>query len=98
MTESQLTPEQKKAIMKAMKSHMIANLLIFFKFLFFILMAAFVTAMVNFYYVKSESFGFMATLVNVIFLMHFMIQDMVAKRAVYDSAIKKILYPEGEKK
>ena len=81
-----------------MKGHMLASFFIFLKYITFIFIADFLTVAANVYYVTSESFVFPMTIVNLIFLMHFMLKETQAKRADFNKNLKKILYPDQEVK
>ena len=93
-----LTPEQRKAVSKLIQRHMLASFALFVKYLFFILLSAFLTVAVNVYYVQSESFVFPVALVNFIFIMHFMLKETLAKRVEFSKNVKKILFPDQEVK
>lgn len=98
MENKQLTSEQKDAAFKLVRNHMKVNFFIFLKYLFFIYLASALTVGIDVFYVKSDSFVFPIMLVNLIFLMHFMLKESESQRTKYNVEMKKILYPDQEVK
>lgn len=93
-----LTIEQKNAIKKIVKMHMLVSFLIMIRYTALILLSTFVTVALNVFYVKSQSFVFPMTIVNMLFLMHFMLQETAAQREKLNAAVKKVLHPDQEVK
>jgi len=86
-----LTEEQRKQVMNVLKWNVIKGLFLGIKYGFFFAVAALATISLNIYYVKSEDFPFPMMLVNSIFLLHFMLNEMKARNAELKAKISKII-------
>jgi hypothetical protein len=94
----QLTEEQKKALSNLIKGHMLVNAFISLKYLLFVILSDIFVVAINTSYVHSASFTFPMVLLNMIFLMHFMLQETAKQRVVFNDEVKKILLKDLEKK
>lgn len=92
-----LTEDQKNKLKKLVNKHMFMSFFITIKFVFFAILSSFLTVAVNAFYVKSDSFVFPVAIINMIFLMHFMLQETSAGREQFNKEVKNILHPEENK-
>lgn len=94
----QLTPEQKEAITKLVKGYFRSGFSLYLKYLFYIYLSAALTLAVNYFYVQSPSFSFPIMLINLIFIMSFMVKESQARKIEFEASVKKILHPDKETK
>lgn len=93
-----LSDDQKKRLNKLLKAHMIRGMFVFFKYMAFIFVADLATVSLNVFYVRSEHFVFPITIINMIFLMHFMLQETARNRDAFDKEVRKIITEDLEAK
>lgn len=94
MEDKTLTEEQKKALNKVVKTYFIGGFLMTFKYCSLMISLSILVAAANVFYVKSESFPFFITMVNFIFIAHFMMKEASKRAQVFRESIKKIVDQE----
>ena len=87
----ELTPEQEKQIRKVAFWHMIKSFFMGVKYGFYFGLSVFLTALVNVYYVQSTEFPFAMGIVNMIFIIHFFVQEVIKDKAKLKEQIEKII-------
>jgi hypothetical protein len=97
MENQRLTPEQSKEISKIVKKYLVKGLLSGVKYGLIMMALTLGVAAANVFYVKSESFPFIITLINMIFIMHFILEESKKRTELFRADLKRVIQPEEKK-
>lgn len=97
MIDGSLTPEERKAIGKIFRKYLMKNGLTGVKYGLFFFLALVVTVVLDVYYVQSQDFLVFTSIINGIFLIHFLLKEIIPRNLAMQQEIRDVLDPKEKK-
>jgi glucose uptake protein GlcU len=97
MINGSLTPEERKALGRIFRKYLLKNGLTGVKYGFFFFFTLLATALLDVYYVQSQDFLVLVSIINGIFLIHFLLKELIPRNLAMQQEIREIIQPKEKK-